>query len=393
VAVQSQFVGAFSAFYVFYSKQGRIGAFKPEFTEVAWFGDMVGPFGPAGSSLFYEDRAGIHRVQATSADSVNDAIIASGGCRLGIAHNLGAAENWVTYHFPCDTKQLVVYSESVGKASNLDISVEDPNFTAFLPAYPAKTGDPAVDPFFTFYVTEKDDNKTGKLWMRTPDKQTKLLGEHADLGRLVAYPSAADTHGYVLVDVLADAKGDTGRFIRWEADGSTRDVADKVLRGNGDLVTNYDGTTGQFELFSSAGLSVVAHRIPPYGFKTREAKGRWTAIIDDYEEPNGTLSITESALDFSESERTLGPPPKLEVIARDVLWDGRTRFVPAVPAIGYFTHYDEPSDTGRLDYRNLELQFTATVSEGVADYLSTPGGLIYSVPYGDGAGIWVVRSR
>jgi hypothetical protein len=105
------------------------------------------------------------------------------------------------------------------------------------------------------------------------------------------------------------------------------------------------------------------------------------------------LSITESALDFSESERTLGPPPKLEVIARDVLWDGRTRFVPAVPAIGYFTHYDEPSDTGRLDYRNLELQFTATVSEGVADYLSTPGGLIYSVPYGDGAGIWVVRSR
>jgi len=391
IAVEAQFVAAFSAFYVITSK-GRIGAFRSDFTEVAWLGDMVtSRYGAVGSSLFFEDRRGIHRVQALSADSVSDTVIAEGGCMPGYPRNLGSAENWVTYYFPCDSKKLVVYSESVGKASELDIKIDDPGFITFLPAYPAQTGDPAVDPFFTFYITETNAAGTGKLTMRTPDKQTKVLGEHADIGRLSIAPSATETHGYVLVDV----DGDTGRFIRWEPDGSTRDVATKVVRNNnsGDLVTNYDGKTAQFELFSDAGLSVVSRRIPPSGFKSREPKGRWTAIIDDYEKPNGTLSITESALEFSESERTLGPPPKLEVIARDVLWDGRARFVPALPGIGYFTHYDEPSDTGRLDYRNLELRFTATVSEGVADYLSTPGGLIYSVPYGDGAGIWDVRSR
>jgi len=388
IAVEAQLVAAFSAFYVIVSK-GRIGAFKPEFTEVAWVGDMATRMGAAGSTFFFEDRVGIHRVQALSAESVNDTVIASGGCKLGFPRNLGSAENWVTYHYPCDAKKLVVYSESVSKPSELDINVDDPNFMAFFPAYPAQGGDPAVDPFFAFYLSEKDDANTGKLWMRTPDRQTKLLGERADLGRLSVYASAAETHGYALVDV----EGDTGRFIRWDPDGATRDVAAKVVRGNGDLVTNFDGNTGQFQLFSNAGLSVISHRIPPYNFKSREPKGRWTAIIDDYEKPNGTLSITESALDFSESERTLGPAPKLEVIARGVLWDGRARFVPALPGIGYFTQYDEPSDTGRLDYRNLELRFTATVSYGVADYLATPGGLIYSVPYGEGAGIWVVRSR
>jgi hypothetical protein len=392
IAAEADLVAAFSAFYVIVSN-GRIGAFKPEFTEVAWIGDMVTRMNPAGSSFFYEDRHGIHRLQGTSADSVHDTLIAEGGCRLGFPRNLGSAETWVTYHFPCDTKKLVVYGESVGKSSELDINVDDPHFMAFLPAYPAQTGDPAVDPFYTFYLAERNDANTGKLWLRTPDRQTKVLGEHADIGRLSVVPSAAETHGYALVDVNVNADGDTGRFIRWETDGSTRDIATKVLRNSSDLVTNYDGKTGQFQLFSDAGLSVVSRRIPPSGFKSREPKGRWTAIIDDYDEPNGTLSITESALDLSESERTLGPPPNLEVIARNVLWDGRTRFVPALPGIGYFTHYDKASDTGRLDYRNLELRFTATVSDGVADYLATPGGLIYSVPYGDGAGIWVVRSR
>jgi hypothetical protein len=389
VASDAQFIGAFSAFYVLLAK-GRIGAFKPAFTEVAWLGDGVVRAGGAGSSFFFEDKLGIHRVTALSVDSVHDVVISSGGCKLGFPRNLGSAENWVTYHSPCDAKKLIVFSESVAQASALDITVDDPNFMAFLPVFPAQTGDPATDPFFAFYLADWDDkNRTGTLWMRGPDRQAKVLGERAELGRLAVYPTAAETHGYAVIDV----NGDIGKFIRWEVDGSTRTVAENVVRGNGDLVTNYDGATGQFQLFSDRGLSVVSHRIPPYNFKSREPKGRWTAIIDDFEKPNGTLSITESALDFNESEKTLGPPPKLEVIARGVLWDGRARFVPALPGIGYFTHYDETNDIGRLEYRNLELRFTATVSEGVADYLATAGGLIYSVPYGDGAGIWVVRSR
>ena len=33
------------------------------------------------------------------------------------------------------------------------------------------------------------------------------------------------------------------------------------------------------------------------------------------------------------------------------------------------------------------------VSEGVADYVQPGSGLLYSVPYGDAAGIWLARAK
>jgi hypothetical protein len=392
VASEARYVGAFSAFYVLFSK-GRLGAFKPDWKEVGWFGDGVVAIGAVGSSFFYQDGTGIHRLVAASAESVTDTVLAADGCKLNFARNLGTAENWVTYFSPCDDKKLIAYGEAAARASTLDIAA-DPGSVAFLPVYPNQTGDPAVDPFYIFYLTDIDgDAGVGQLTMRTPERQTRVLGQRAAFERLSVFPSHAETdaetYGYALVDIDRDV----GRFVRWEKDGSTLGIAQGVVRNTGDLVTDFDGDTGQFALLSAAGLSVISHRVPAHGFKVRDPKNRWTAIIDDFDEPLATLSITESTLDFAEAARTPAAPPSLEIIARGVLWDSRTQFVPALPGIAYFTHYDRENDIGRLEYRNLELRFTATISEGVAAYLPTPGGLIYSVPFGDSAGIWVVRSR
>jgi hypothetical protein len=73
--------------------------------------------------------------------------------------------------------------------------------------------------------------------------------------------------------------------------------------------------------------------------------------------------------------------------------DSRARFLSSLPGIAYLTGYDAQNDVGRLEYRNLELGFTATVSDGVQNYLSTRATVIYSVPLGAAAGIWVVRAR
>jgi hypothetical protein len=64
-----------------------------------------------------------------------------------------------------------------------------------------------------------------------------------------------------------------------------------------------------------------------------------------------------------------------------------------LPGAAYLASYDPQTGTGQLAYRNLELAFTATVSEGVSDYVSTTANIIYSVPFGEAAGIWVVRAR
>jgi len=388
IASEARYVAYFSGFYVVFS-MGRIGAFKSDWREAGWFGNGVVDIGGAGSSFFYEDSGGIHRLTAASADSVTDTVIAANGCNLGFARNIGSAENWVSYYSPCDAKKLIVYSESVSRASPLDVPA-DPDFMAFLPDHPSQSGDPAVDQFFIFYLTEVNARAgTGRLMMRTPDRQTKDLGQNAAWERLTAFPSAAETHGFALVDV----NGDTGRFVRWESNGQVEPIAEGVVRGTGDLVTNFDGETGQFALPTEGGFSVVSRRVPPHGFKTRDPKGRWTAFIDDYRDKIGTLAISKSSLDFTEAARTPAAPPLRDVIAYNVLWDWRARFVPAIPGLAYFSNYDPVNDVGRLDYRNLELQFTATISEGVATYLETPGSLVYSVPYGSGAGIWVVRSR
>jgi hypothetical protein len=80
-------------------------------------------------------------------------------------------------------------------------------------------------------------------------------------------------------------------------------------------------------------------------------------------------------------------------VARNAVTDWRTAFISSVPGMAFLADYDATLDIGRLDYRNLELGFTATVSEGVAQYVSTSDGLIYTVPFGPSAGMWAVRAR
>jgi hypothetical protein len=61
--------------------------------------------------------------------------------------------------------------------------------------------------------------------------------------------------------------------------------------------------------------------------------------------------------------------------------------------VSYFTHYDVTTRTGRLEYRNLELRFTAKVNDGVSNYVVTHNEVLYTIPYGDDAGIWLVPGK
>ena len=64
-----------------------------------------------------------------------------------------------------------------------------------------------------------------------------------------------------------------------------------------------------------------------------------------------------------------------------------------LPGIAWFTDWDDELQVGRFQYRNLELGFTSVVNEGVGEFLYAGNGLLYSVPFGEKAGIWLARAK
>jgi hypothetical protein len=376
----------------FVLSDGRLVALGSDWMPGSSFGQGLVAAARGGGSFFIEDIAGIHRLTSSGGPSpmITDTLIAADGCNLGATYGIGASETWLAYYSPCTEKKLVVYGAGASKESDLGGLAADPNYIALLPVWPKTDGDPAVDPFFVFFLTDIDPRTgLGTLALRTPDGQRQEIGKSAAFERLTVLASEAGTFGYALVDVQSNL----GRFVRWHLDAPIEELGTGVVRGMGDLLVHYDGRSGDFALPTSGDLLTVAHGVFPGRFKFRDAKNRWTALLSEFDGATASLSITESLLDFSEAVHGPIAVPVLQPIARNVVVDWRTEFISSVPGIAYLADFDADRGIGRLDYRNLQLGFTATVSDGVSMYLSTSDGLIYSVPYGASAGIWAVRAR
>jgi hypothetical protein len=201
-------------------------------------------------------------------------------------------------------------------------------------------------------------------------------------------PSPEETLGYALVDVA----NNLGRYVRWHLDGSTDELATRVVRGMGDLLVNYDHGVGDFVL-PAKDQSSRRPRRRSRTFQIPRSEEPMDGPASRLRRQIGIALHHESLLDFNEAARGPVPAPAFQHLAQHVAADWRTDFISSVPGIAYLTEYDRSTTIGRLDYRNLQLGFTATVSEGVSMYLSTSDGLIYSVPFGQSAGIWAVRAR
>ncbi|HEV8550869.1 MAG TPA: hypothetical protein VGQ57_17605, partial [Polyangiaceae bacterium] len=123
-----------------------------------------------------------------------------------------------------------------------------------------------------------------------------------------------------------------------------------------------------------------------------EFKGKM-AWFSDYEGNSGTLSLAapNPHLPGTDDQRG-GSPYSATPIARGV-YVNRHGFLNDLPGFVYLTRFDEATRTGELDYSNTELGFSSIVSDGVADYEQPGSGLLYSVPFGEGAGIWLARAK
>jgi hypothetical protein len=230
------------------------------------------------------------------------------------------------------------------------------------------------------YLTDFDAGETlGTLTVRSPRGEELEVGRRAPLEWV--YPDLTGRAGHALLDV----EGETGTLVRWEIGTATRVVAERVQRrseGGVGVHVNYDGVAADVAFLNGlGGLTVELTRVPPKDYYYTNQNLSRAAVITDFDGRTGRLSrIGTSFRD-------------LHLVSEHVIHPHHGFIDQLFSGMAWITSTDARRGTGRLEYRNDDLGFSATVSDGVADFLQSTRGFIYSVPYGDRAGVWFAEAK
>ncbi|HEY3497750.1 MAG TPA: hypothetical protein VGK73_23795 [Polyangiaceae bacterium] len=390
-----QSIGGAGVNYVY--SQGQIYALDVNWRYIDTFGSEVVTMSTLSGRFYYEDPSGIHRVtSAFRGDStvLTDTLIAADACALAFP---APSQRWLAFYSPCAENRLVVWPEENGPAVTLDLPT-DPRLMMLIPDPKPEVPGPAtpeLERLFAYYLRDIDWNAgVGTIAMRARGAEEVVIGLRGALERTTV---ASDGQwGYALVD--ADAAGDTGRYIRYFLDGTSEEIATRTLREAAQtdwarLIVDWDGTAGTLAKVVDGQLIPVLERVPRRRYAYSD--GTYTALFGDYDGSLGTLSIGEEYCPPDPPNcagRYLKPAP----VAYGVRHQRHRLFNEVgewLPALGYLTAYDAEHDTGRFEYRNLELGFTSVVSDGVSDFLMAGNGVLYAVPFGEDAGIWLARAK
>jgi hypothetical protein len=161
------------------------------------------------------------------------------------------------------------------------------------------------------------------------------------------------------------------------------------------LIVDFDGTVGNVALASGDRLRILAEGVPWQDFEYQDGTRQWTVLFHGMQDGVGRLSVLRDGLDQLASVPPEEPfvIPDLSAVASNVVTRGTASLNEVLSGVSYLRDFDMATRTGRLEYRNLELRFTAKVSEGVSDYVVANDEILYTVPYGSEAGIWLAPGK
>jgi hypothetical protein len=335
---------------------------------------VVGSLRGLGAAYAFEDQHGIHAVTAGALPTpvLNVTDIDRDGCRLGTI-----SSGHLAYYSPCADARLSLYDASSSRTTHLDI-VADPSFFA-IERDPDRSGTKVDEDYFYYMLRDVQPTGVGTLVVRTPEGEEFVLGEGARLDRTDL--DSSGKFGLALLDVGSEV----GRLVRWNRDGTTETIATGVLKDSSDLIVNWNGVVGDRARLTEEGeLEILLRGVPRRDYEYQDQSKRWHAVFDQSDGVIGTLSIDES------DSRTFAHK---KVIATGVRHP-RHQFLDVVlPGIAFISNYTLETDTGRLEYKNLELDFRGTISEGVSDFIPAGNGLLYTVPFGSARGVWIARAQ
>jgi len=362
--------------------QKKAVLFDADWRYVGEFGAEVDRAVTGSNSLLLQDNEGIHRVTPGG----NVELVKERAC------GLSQRGSFIFFEAPCDVQvpredaRLFAYDERALRLRELPFRAS-PWSVEIRRAREASGNDLAVDPFWAFYLTGPE----GVLVVRTPSGESHAIGKASTLDRVELVEAPGDTYGYALVDIT----GDTGTFVHWTPDGTVQTLAQGVLRNGSRLVVDWNGVTGTLAAPVRDTIVKVAENVPSRGFELVDRRRRWTVLFHDFDGTSGRLSVLEGDLDVGKTLGPGAPTPAfaLREIATNVGHFRATFLDQVLPGILYMTDIDPETGVGRVEYRNLELGFTALMSHGVADFVVATDEVLYTVPYGEAAGIWLVQAK
>jgi hypothetical protein len=271
-----------------------------------------------------------------------------------------------------------LYDAANDKTIHLDY-VADPAYFMLELDPEANAGSTKFDEDYWYYSLRNLPDAPWSLVVRSPAGDEFVLGQTTRLDR-----TTLDDEGEYGLAVL-DASNNVGRLVRWQLDGTVETIATNVYLNSGDLIVNWNGAVGDRARLDSDGeLEILLERVPSRDYDYQDQTREWRALFHDSDGVTGTLSLDSSGSRTFANKR---------VIARRVRHP-RHQFLDVVlPGIAYVSNYDLESDTGTLEYNNLELGFRGIISEGVSDFIPSGNGMLYSVPFGEAAGVWIARAQ
>jgi hypothetical protein len=346
---------------------GRLSVYDEDWRLQARLGEGVTDFGymAFSSRIIFEDQAGIW-----TASAGGDVLpVRPGACGLGFS---AWQPLFITFQWPCGEGNAVAHRPD--QVETLDLGPDiDSRHAEFWMEGAAPNRKLWVAHFRDFDEAEA----LGTLLLRSEDGRDVVLGERAAPEWI--NPSSSGSEGFALLNVH-DGVGD---FARFDTSGSVRVLADRALRSNDGIgmIAHFDGVAGDMGGIDDLGRFIVMlPRVPRDGYTYLNQDVTACATLNDFDGRTGTLSrCTKSFM-----VRT--------PVATRVLHPHHGFIDSIFPGMAWI-RADAGGDTGTLEYDNSDLVYTATVSEGVASFLQTTEGLVYSVPHGAGAGVWFAEAK
>jgi hypothetical protein len=286
------------------------------------------------------------------------------------------------FYAPCSSRQLLCYKEESKTTIPIDTGVRS-----------LVSARSSQDSRLAVLYTKGAADGSNDLWRYTTGEEPSLT--LSNFAQLYSWSPPANE-----IDALVNSDGVVGQVIRHTPTNDVEIASSVSVQFSQGLLANFDRNTSVGDLYSPVQLGqdpvLVAKGVPCVKDQAVMIQSRNEATMG-----YGRAGITGSDGRLGDLTLLRYPPSSTEgpdsprVLAENVAV-GKYRFFEHMNAIAYLDTWDLQNDVGKLNLYQLDLDARTLISDQVREFVEIfwPWeGVMYVIPQGDRAGIWVTRAK